>query len=119
MDSCNFQDCFISRLNMLKGEQSVLAFAGRLDEKQQSVDKYLKGETKAPISFLVNVATRFNVTTDWLLGLHGDGNVSSVSTLETRNGIRQKITTLKDNADTVATKAKELISAISELEKDL
>lgn len=104
---------------MLKGEQSVLAFAGRLDEKQQSVDKYLKGETKAPISFLVNVATRFNVTTDWLLGLHGDGNVSSVSTLETKNGIRQKITTLKDNADTVATKAKELLFAISEMEKDL
>lgn len=104
---------------MLKGEQSVLAFAGRLAEKQQSVDKYLKGETKAPISFLVKVATRFNVTTDWLLGLNEDGNVSSVSTLETKNGIRQKITTLKDNADTVATKAKELLSAITEMEKDL
>lgn len=118
MEPCSYQTIFLNRLNSLRGDNSVKSFAVELQETQQSVDKYVKGETKPPISFLVKVATRFGVSTDWLLGLSDNGTLPESPTIS-RNGIRSKITSLKNNAHSVAEKANELLTAISEMEKDL
>lgn len=59
---------FVTRLNELRGDSSVSAFARLADIPQPSMDKYLKGRSPS-IENLIKIACRFGVASDWLLGL--------------------------------------------------
>lgn len=62
---------FVTRLNQLRGDNSVSAFARLADVPQPSMDKYLKGRLPS-IDILIRLATRFGVSADWLLGISDD-----------------------------------------------
>lgn len=62
---------FVTRLNQLRGDNSVSAFARLADIPQPSMDKYLKGRLPS-IDILIRISTRFGVSTDWLLGISDD-----------------------------------------------
>lgn len=68
---------------------SVLAFAGKINMTQQSVYKYVKGETKAPAQFLENILFAFpEISAEWLM--RGEGNmIKSDKTSKTINVYRQ------------------------------
>ena len=59
---------FVSRLNELRGEMSVAAFARSLNMPQPTVDRYFKGRVPS-IEVLTTICTTFGVSADWLLGL--------------------------------------------------
>lgn len=60
---------FLQRVSEVKGELSTSAFARALGMQQKTVDLYMKGERKPSVEFIKNICTRFNVSSDWLLGL--------------------------------------------------
>ncbi len=62
---------FVTRLNQLRGDNSVSAFARLADIPQPSMDKYLKGRLPS-IDILIRLSTRFGVSADWLLGISDD-----------------------------------------------
>ena len=90
---------FVTRLNELRGNKSVSAFARLADIPQPSMDKYLKGRSPS-IEILIRIACRFGVASDWLLGLTdertpGSGEASSslqqkIHDLEIENSALQK-----------------------------
>ena len=113
MEYCNFDNIFISRVNSLKGDISVRSFATTIGVAQQSVDKYLKGETTPPISFLVKIAVRFGVSTDWLLGLTNEKGG------EYKPRIPERIQSLKNLSDDATKVLGQLQSALDALDKQI
>ena len=59
---------FVSRLNELRGEMSVSAFARRVNMPQPTIDRYFKGRVPS-IEVLSTICITFGVSADWLLGL--------------------------------------------------
>ena len=59
---------FVTRLNELRGDASVSAFARLAQIPQPSMDKYLTGRSPS-IDILIKLSCRFGVASDWLLGL--------------------------------------------------
>ena len=78
---------FVTRLNELRGDSSVSAFARLADIPQPSMDKYLKGRSPS-IENLIKVACRFGVSSDWLLGL---SDQRSPGSLGDSSSLSQKI----------------------------
>ena len=60
---------FVMRLRDLQGEESVSAFARRLQIKQQTLDACIKGQRKPSAELIYKVACNCHVSADWLLGL--------------------------------------------------
>lgn len=60
---------FVMRLRDLQGEDSVSAFARRLQIKQQTLDACIKGQRKPSAELIYKVACNCHVSADWLLGL--------------------------------------------------
>ena len=68
-DMSNSFSVFVMRLRELQGEESVSAFARRLQIKQQTLDACIKGKRKPSAEMIYKVACNCKVTSDWLLGL--------------------------------------------------
>lgn len=62
---------FLSRMQTLRNGESVSAFARKAEIPQPSMDKYLKGRVPS-IEVLKQIACRFGVSADWILGLTDD-----------------------------------------------
>lgn len=57
------------RLKELRGSLSQAKFASDLGLPQQTYANYETGRSEVGLSLLCDLASRFGVTTDWLLGL--------------------------------------------------
>ena len=68
-DMSNSFSVFVMRLRDLQGEESVSAFARRLQIKQQTLDACIKGQRKPSAELIYKVACNCHVSADWLLGL--------------------------------------------------
>lgn len=60
---------FRDRLNTLRGDLSYEEFATRLELSRATIGFYLAGQRVPDAVVLKNIATTFNVSVDWLLGL--------------------------------------------------
>lgn len=58
----------ISRILVLKEDDSVASFARTLGMPQQSVDNYLSARRKLPLDFIIAICHRCHVSADWVLG---------------------------------------------------
>ena len=61
----------LPRMRKLKGGMSVSAFAKAVGINQQTMDTYIKGRLPS-LEVAVKMATTFDVTLDWLVGLSDD-----------------------------------------------
>ncbi len=62
-------DNIISRINQVRNDMSVYAFAKHLGLKQASLDRYIKGQRKPSVELIYTICQRCDVSADWLLGL--------------------------------------------------
>lgn len=111
MENCNSLNIFISRLKTLLEGKSEYNYAPKLGVAQQSLNKYLKGETKPPIELLVNAASLFGVSTDWLLGLSDE----STSKQSIRPSLGIRLEDVKRNAEQATASINALQTAIGKL----
>lgn len=116
MENFNSTNIFISRLKTLLDSKSEYNYAPKLGVAQQSLNKYLKGETKPPIKLLINAATLFGVSTDWLLGLSEEPNQQRQS-IGSSLGIR--LEDVKRNAEQATASINALQTAIEKLNKTI
>ncbi len=68
----------ISRINEVRGEISVNAFAKKIGIKQKSLDMYLKNERKPSVDLITCVCSNLGVSADWLLGLSDESGAACV-----------------------------------------
>lgn len=68
---------FSDRLVELKGDLSVRAFAKNIGFPQQTIDRYIKGESTPNADVICAVCQTCGVTSDWLLGLSNKGPPSN------------------------------------------
>lgn len=61
----------LPRIKELKGTMSVSAFARAIKINQQTMDTYMKGRLPS-LEVAARIATTFDVSLDWLLGLSDD-----------------------------------------------
>lgn len=66
---------FFSRLEMLRGNNSVTEFARILGVRQQTLNNYVNGR-EPPAAFVKLVCEKMCVSSDWLLGL-SDARIGS------------------------------------------
>ena len=112
----NIQDCFSSRLRMLRGESTLTDFASKLEVSFQTYHHYESGTRKPTIDLIMRVVRQCGVSSDWLLGIESE----SQSNIETnQNGLKQKLTDLKNDAACIAKVANELLSRIEKMKKGL
>lgn len=105
-----------ARLLELRGNMSQSAFSKNLGILQQTYARWELGDRQPKLQDLASLASHFGVTTDWLLGLSDSkGNNPTLP----QNGVRQRVAALKHNANQVAEKANELLTAITELEQSI
>lgn len=62
------------RLKELRGSLSQAKFASDLGLPQQTYANYETGRSEVGLSLLCDIASRYGVTTDWLLGLNDSKN---------------------------------------------
>lgn len=115
MENCNSVNVFISRLKSLLDGKSEYNYAPKLGVAQQSLNKYLKGETKPPIDLLINAANLFGVSTDWLLGLSEE----SQPTQSIRPSLGVRLEDVKRNAEQATASINALQTAIEKLNKTI
>lgn len=59
----------VLRLKELRGEEPQAKFAAKLELPQQTYSRYESGKSEPPLALLKDIALRFGVSADWLLGL--------------------------------------------------
>ena len=59
----------ILRLKELRGEEPQAKFAASLELPQQTYSRYESGKSEPPLALLKDIALKFGVSADWLLGL--------------------------------------------------
>jgi transcriptional regulator with XRE-family HTH domain len=59
----------VLRLKELRGDEPQAKFAAKLELPQQTYSRYESGRSEPPLALLKDIALRFGVSTDWLLGL--------------------------------------------------
>lgn len=116
MENCNSVNIFISRLKTLLDGKSEYNYAPKLGVAQQSLNKYMKGETKPPIELLINAASLFGVSTDWLLGLSDESPQPSTSITPSLNA---RLEDVRRNAAEATASINALQSAIEKLNKTI
>lgn len=62
------QECFMRRIEELKGEMSDARFAACCNLKYESCYQYLTGRRFPTVIALAQIADAFGVTVDWLIG---------------------------------------------------
>ena len=68
------KNAFLDRLQEVKGKQSLRKFAEKLSMSTSTVAEYMKGR-EPPVSFVVRICERFEVSPSWLLlGTSADAN---------------------------------------------
>lgn len=77
---------FLKRVEEVKNSLSTSAFARELGMGQKTVDFYLRGERKPSVEFVVNICSKFGVSSDWLLGLSDDKERGGSAATATANG---------------------------------
>lgn len=87
MKTCgDLKKVFRDRISKLGAATNASEFARECGLKQQDISRYLNGASLPVSDKLVQIATRFNVTTDWLLGLSEERlNHQSVQRPQDRN----------------------------------
>lgn len=115
MENCNSINIFISRLKTLLGGGSENNYAPKLGVAQQSLNKYLKGETKPPLELLINAAFLFGVSADWLLGIKDEQQPQEPM----KPSISARLEDVKKNAAEATASINALRSAIEKLNKTI
>lgn len=111
---------FVSRLNELRGEMSVAAFARSLNMPQNTLDCYIKGRRKPSVDLLIRVCDKCGVSADWLLGL-SDNRDGSQSTAKRSSPSPEGMTSFharrEPSLSDVMTELKSLSRCVSNLYK--
>ena len=71
---------FLSRVILLKGEESSREFAIKIGLPPQTVDNYICERRKFSLEFLMAICTHCEVSADWLLGYSDDRKGSAAPT---------------------------------------
>ena len=71
---------FLSRVILLKGDDSSREFGIKIGLPPQTVDNYLCGRRKFSLEFLAAVCLHCEVSADWLLGYSNDRKGSAAPT---------------------------------------
>lgn len=72
-----------NRVRMLVGDRSITDFARVLDLNHESVRRYIRRKTAPPAVFLLRIADRIDVDTDWLLTGRGRPEREDLSDINT------------------------------------
>ena len=85
-------------LTGLIGEQGVTAFAQSIGVKRDDVNNWISGKSDIRVTALISIAKRYNVSTDYILGLSDTKSLDvSYASAETLLGInREAIDELKE-----------------------
>lgn len=76
-----FVSTFSDKLKKLRGALTQAEFARRIGLAQNSYHRYESGERIPDIDVLSKLASRLNVSTDWLLGLEDNEEIPSTMVL--------------------------------------
>lgn len=106
------KNSFRIRLSILQGDASNVEFARICGLNTQDIQRYSRGLAYPTIDKLVQIASAFSVSTDWLLGLSDTKTCS-----QTPIGMKEKILSLKDAATHVCAAADALLESIVKLEE--
>lgn len=104
---------FLGRLNELKGDRSVTAFANDCGIPQQTMANYCKGERVPGFNALYQICTANVVSSDWLLGftdartgtsapVSDAASASRIAELEGENArLRERVSALEYALDAI------------------
>ncbi len=113
----------IARLAILKGSQSVSAFASKCEIAQPMMDRYLKGENTPSGEKIIQICIKNGCSADWLLGLSDIRNHSEVYSSDTDSSqgssIKKQVRSFRQKAEKVVAKANELLASVDEMERGL
>ncbi len=97
----NFRETFCLRLRELRGSENQTNFAKAIGLRQTTYSNFERGTREPGLQIVGEIATRFGVSVDWLLGLDSHSRTTSVvatgasvaannSTVTTGGGIRDR-----------------------------
>lgn len=104
---------FVMRLKELQGEESVSAFARRLQIKQQTLDACIKGQRKPSVEMIYKVSCNCKVSSDWLLGLT-DLRAPFIEAPR-----KNKVSKTKGNAEKFSTIGRQVCSSVRQSNRTL
>ena len=110
----NFKEGFLARLDKLQGADTLAVFAAKVGISLKTYEHYKSGRRKPTVMFVVSVAQRFGVTTDWLLGL-AEQNGDRISPIPNGNDILQKAEAIMGCAEEMKIALGEKIAALKEV----
>lgn len=79
------EDITIKRINEVRGDLSQEDFAQSIKSSQPVISKILSGDQQASINVLVEIAKKYEVSVDWLLGLSSRKSLKGFSTYDNVN----------------------------------
>ena len=106
-----FKEGFKSRLELLRGDATLAAFAAKVGISLKTYEHYESGRRKPTVQFIMSVAERCGVTTDWILGLAAQ-NGERISPLVNGNDVLQKAEAIMECAEEMKAALGEKIAAL-------
>lgn len=74
----NFRETFCLRLRELRGSENQTNFAKAIGLRQTTYSNFERGTREPGLQIVGEIATRFGVSVDWLLGLDSHSRTTSV-----------------------------------------